>query len=398
MESPPHFNFRDVLAAPARALSAKQILVMTLFLLGAFAVYNIFVYLAFAVQGDNLDQVYDIYGLFPFARIGFHTLFAKVLFLLAIGASVFTVMLGFFAVSAINIEAIRGNRFMSPRKAIGFAFNRFGQLFLSELSIAVFVAFIVLLFVILGLVSRIPYIGEWLYIILFAIPNFIIALISVFILFVFSLTILLLPAVAAAERHGETFTAILETFSTIILQPFRWAGYTVYSLVAAKVCGFIFAYFAFRAVQFMTWAASIGGGSKITRLVKNGLANLPVKSDFTEGVFNILPGLNFGVDLTAWMGFPSHSVATHAMAVMLFIVFASILGYMLAIIAAAQARGYVALRYIKDNYSIANEKALFFTDEPVNDPVEKTVTDFSSRDGFDSTDENGTGAPPLDRE
>ncbi|MBW1678298.1 MAG: hypothetical protein JRJ79_17315, partial [Deltaproteobacteria bacterium] len=40
-----------------------------------------------------------------------------------------------------------------------------------------------------------------------------------------------------------------------------------------------------------------------------------------------------------------------------------------AIVAAGQARGYVALRYIKDGYSIAAEDSLFFKDEPVNEPV-----------------------------
>lgn len=373
MEPTPRFNFRDVLNAPAKALSAKQILVMTCFLLGAFVVYNLLVYLAFFVQGDDLGAIFDVYGFFPFSQIGFSNLISKALFALAIGASVFTMMLGFFAVSAINIEAVRGNRFMSPKQAIRFAFNRFGQLFLSELSIAVFVAFIVLLFVLLGLVSRIPFIGEWLYIVLFALPNFIIALMSVFIIFVFTLTILLLPAVAAAERHGETFTAILETFSTIILQPFRWAGYTAYSLVAAKVCTFMFAYFAFRAVQFMTWSASIGGGDKINRLVRAGLANLPLRNDVVDGIFQLWPGIGFGVDLSQWAGFPSRAVAAHAMAVMLFIVFASILGYFFAIIAAAQARGYVVLRYLKDSYSIAKEKPLFFKDEPVNDPVDEVL-------------------------
>jgi hypothetical protein len=57
------------------------------------------------------------------------------------------------------------------------------------------------------------------------------------------------------------------------------------------------------------------------------------------------------------------------MAFMLFLIFLSILGYTLAIVAAGQARGYVALRFIKDNYSIAAEDSLFFKDEPVNEPV-----------------------------
>jgi hypothetical protein len=117
-----------------------------------------------------------------------------------------------------------------------------------------------------------------LYVLLFAIPNFVVALFAIFIIFVLSLTVVLLPAVAAAERRGETFTAILETFSTIILQPFRWFGYTVYSLVAAKVCGFIYAYFAYRAVQFLIWSASLGGGERLGRLGQSGMAHLPFRS------------------------------------------------------------------------------------------------------------------------
>ncbi|MCP4537750.1 MAG: hypothetical protein GY832_11435, partial [Chloroflexi bacterium] len=36
---------------------------------------------------------------------------------------------------------------------------------------------------------------------------------------------------------------------------------------------------------------------------------------------------------------------------------------------AAQARGYVALRFMKDDYNIAEEPPLFFEDEPVNEKL-----------------------------
>ncbi len=369
MESTPHFNFRDVLWAPARALSAKQILVMTLFLLMGLGVYDLFTYLAYAVNGESVSRAFSVYGFFPFERFVFDSWSAQLLFATGIALSVLSVMLGFLGVGAINIEAVRGNRFFSAKQAIKFAFGRFTQVFFAELSIVMFVGFIILLFFLLGLVSRIPVIGEWIYILLFAIPNFIIAIISIFIIFVFSLTVLLLPAVAAAERRGETFTAILETFSTIILQPFRWAGYTVYSIVAAKACSFVYAYFAYRAVQLLTWSAALGGGVKIRRLVESGLANLPVKSDVCRETCNLLPEVQFGFDLYAIAGVPSDSMAVHAMAFMIFLVFASVIGYMFAIIAAGQARGYVALRYIKDGYNVADEDSLFFTPEPVNEEV-----------------------------
>jgi hypothetical protein len=370
MEAPPHFNFKDVLRAPAAALSAKQILVMTLALIVALLVYDIVTYLALALAGEPLSRAFAAYGVFPFDRLVIGSTVADIIHWFGIGLAVLVVMLGFFAVSALNIEAVRSNRFMSPGQAIRFALKRLPQIFLSELSIALFVGLIVLLFALLGLVSRIPYVGEWLYVLLFAIPNFVIALVAIFIILVLLLTVLLLPAVAAAERRGETFTAILETFSTIILQPFRWFGYTVYSLFAAKICGFIYAYFTYRAVEFLIWSASLGGGSRLTRLAQSGMAHLPIRSDLARETFNLFPGVPFGVDLRLLAGFPSDSAISKFMALMLFLVFASILGYTLAIVAAGQARGYVALRYIKDKYSVAAEESLYFKDEPVNEPVE----------------------------
>jgi hypothetical protein len=47
------------------------------------------------------------------------------------------------------------------------------------------------------------------------------------------------------------------------------------------------------------------------------------------------------------------------MAIMFFVIFVSVIGYGLAILAAGQARAYVALRYLKDGYKISDEKSLF---------------------------------------
>ena len=65
MEAAPHFNFKDVLRAPAAALSAKQILVMTAAVVGALAVYDVFTYLGLAISGYNLSRAFGVYGFFP---------------------------------------------------------------------------------------------------------------------------------------------------------------------------------------------------------------------------------------------------------------------------------------------------------------------------------------------
>lgn len=372
MEHPPTFAFPDVAWAPARALSAKQIGLMTLALLGGLAVYNIFSYLAFAVQGDSLSSVYSGYGFLSFSSSAFTGTISKLIFWLGAGLALYVVMLGLFAVAAINIEAVRGNRFFSAREAYRFTLSRAGQLARAEIAILLFVLFIVLLFFLLGLLVRIPFVGEWFFTLFFVIPNFVVALFTVFIIFVVILSILLLPAVAAAERRGETFAVILETFSTIIRLPLRWGLYTGFTLVAAKLCSFVYAYFCYRAVQFMTAATALGGGEKVPNLMKSALAILPVRSDFVYHITNIFPGIRFGFDIPAGSVWVEETVASHVMAAMLVIVFASVLGYALAILAAGQARAYVALKYIKDGYKVTDEESLFAAAaQPVSEPPEE---------------------------
>lgn len=374
MQFPLKYDFRDVLAAPAAALSAKRIFVMTLFLCAALAVYDIFTYLALVADGENIGSASSVYGAFPFDTFQFGGVAALIIFSTGAVLAVMVLMMGMFAVAAFEIESIRGHRFMGMRCAIGFGLNRFKQMFLSHLSIVSFLLLIVILVALFGLIGRIPFIGEWIFSIFFVIPGFILAIFTVFIILVLIISIILLPAVAAADRNGETFDSILETFSTIIRQPIRWALYTGYSAVAAKVCGFVYAYFCFRAIQFLTWGGSIGGGEKLTELVKAGANNLPLRSDAVQYTFNVFAGVDWGVDVAAWArGNFNDSPVSYLMAFMLFLIFASIFGYMLAVIATAQARAVVIIRYLKDNYKISDEKPLFFEEEHVNPKINEST-------------------------
>jgi hypothetical protein len=192
----------------------------------------------------------------------------------------------------------------------------------------------------------------------------------VFVFAVFQISFILLPATAAADRNGEVFGAILEVFSTVIRQPLRWLGYTAYGLIAAKVCGFVYAYFAFRAVQLSTWAAQIGGGEKLEKLVRGGLSHLPVKSEIVEQTLTVFPGVDWSFSLRAWARSGDSSAASYVMAAMLFVVFTSVIGYMLTVVASSQARAYIVIRYCKDGYKIGSEPPMFFEEEHINPPIE----------------------------
>jgi len=366
MERPPHYDYRDVLWAPAKALTAKRILTMTVFIGVAFVLFDAFVYLALAFEGENLKFVWGAYNIFPFVNFHLESLAASAVYAIGALAALLALMLGFLAVAEMDMEQIRGNRFLTFQEATQFALSRLGQMLVSEITIVAFLVFVAVVFALMGLISRIPFVGEWLYALFFAVPGFIVAILSVFTIAVLSVSVLLLPAVAAAERKGEAFGAILETFSTVIRQPWRWLGYTAYSLVAAKVCGFIYAYFCYRAVQFSVFFGKFGGGDRVEGLVRSGLSHLPANSQLVRDMFNIFPGIDFGFTIAPWLYGGSAEPVGYVMSFMILLIFMSIFGYIGSVLATAQSRAYMVIRFVKDDYRIHDESPLFFNEEPVN--------------------------------
>jgi hypothetical protein len=365
----------DAVQSPARGLSAKQILLATLSLIAGLLVFDFFRYLAYLEQGENLGLVFDLYGFFPFDSPPRGRVLAQLLYAVGIAGGVLCLMCGLTAVSIIHVEAIRGNAFMSPRKAIQFVRSRFRQLLSAVAAIVVFVGFIVVLFAIFGLIARVPLLGDLLFAVFFVIPNFIIALFAVFILFVAIIGIILLPAIAATDRTNESFGVILETFSTIIRHPSRWLGHTIISGGLAKIATFVFAYFSYRAIEFMVFAISIGGGEKIRRLVGAGMSLLPTDSPLFRFFFNIFPGVRWSFDFEKLTGPSGGGIAAHLVALMLFVIFAGIIGYFMSSLAAAQVYTYAGIRKAKDGHDLATEKPLFFEEEHVNAEIQPGKSD-----------------------
>ena len=88
-----------------------------------------------------------------------------------------------------------------------------------------------------------------------------------------------------------------------------------------------------------------------------------------QETFNIFPGIDWGISIAHWTRGNANDPVGYLMAVMLFLIFASIIGYFFAIIATGQARAYIVIRYLKDNYDLTAEPPLFVEEEPVNKPV-----------------------------
>lgn len=355
-------------------MKAKKIFVCSVGLLAALAVYDIFIYLAFLIDGRSLAAMFGYYCIFPFEILGFSSPVSVILYYIGIFGAMVMIMLGMLAATSCDFEELRGNPFFSAYDSIKFAISRSPQLLISICAVALFIMLIIFLGILVGLITRIPIVGELLFAVFFLFPNFVIAIFTVLIIFVFFVSFFIMPIAVAADRNKESFNSILESFLTITRHPFRWGLYTAFSLVAAKVCGFIYAFFSYKAIQLIGASAAIGGGEKIDKLMASAFSLVPLESEAVRFTMNVLPEVSFGFDIPAPAVVGTASVAGYILAAMLFLIFVSIWGYMLSVVATSQAFSFAVIKYVRDGHKITDEDSLFYEEEWANPIIDEENT------------------------
>jgi hypothetical protein len=344
MNLPTDNALKDLWLAPARGLAAKSVFVMTASQLAALIIYNLFFYSAHIMGGSRLSTVFAVFGLAPTFQPALRGLIPWGTYCVGISLSILVIMFGFTAVARIAARRLDGDRFYALGAALSFAKSRVKQLVLIEISVAAFVAFVLLLFTLAGLLGRIPVAGEWLYAIFTVFPVYFVALFLVFVLAVAAASVLIAPAVVAQEEEGETFQAILETFALVMRRPLRWLGYTAYSMVGGKLASFVYAYFAYRAVQFTAVAFGLTDGGAFRDLVRSALAHLPVDSGLIKLLTTVFPGVNIGFSLADFVQPGRDDAVVYVMAFMLTVIALTVSGYFLSVVATGQAYGYRLMR------------------------------------------------------
>jgi len=396
------FSFREIAAAPAKALELKKIFIGGLSLLVALAFYDGFVYLAVAVDGLTVRSFFSSHSFFPFSDIRFVTLSARALFSVGVLLGLYVILHGFLAIALISIEEFRGNRLCSARDGLRFSLSRWKQTSLALASIGLFLLFLLAFNGGLGLLARLPWIGPTLYSVLFVVPGFLVALFTVVVALIFVLALLILPAATAADRVGESFTSIVETFSTFLRQPFRWFGYTAFSFGAAKVCVWLLAGLSALSLKSFVWISGLTGGYAVQATFGGGARMLPLRGrlvDFTTALWPGLKvaGIEISFNITRWSKGGGEGVASLLMAVALVIIFACVWGYGLSILATSQAVAYVIIRKLRDDYDITAEDPQFLEPEWINPPLNETddaVEDHTNLTPTEAAEESETTETP----
>lgn len=223
------FSWRDVPRAAKLGFSAKKIALMVIGMFVATIVYALFEYLALLSCGKTLSEIWHAYRFvpFPFGEnfYGSWTVLGKILHFVAIFLATVVMILTGVAVSKVTYEQLKGDEFYEMSKAIKFALKEGRAAVFAPITLILMILAIIFVGVILGLIGKIPYLGE-IFLLLSSVPAFFGVILIVYLAFSFVLS-LFISAPIVATTKSDTFDTLFEVFSTLNSQNWRFVIYEV---------------------------------------------------------------------------------------------------------------------------------------------------------------------------
>jgi len=355
----PYFDIRDVFRAPRLALSGKKIMIQFFGLLIGYLGYMVFTYLSYLLSGISLSDVWESYKFLPLVDFTFANWYSWLVFLIGVVFFVFCWLLASAAVGKVTYEQLKGDEFYSAKDSLKFL-KKHGQTVLASPLFLIGVAIILILGgIVIGLLGKIPYVGELGLGVFFGVPIFAVALVCVYVIFILVFSFFLAPAIVATTKE-DIFEIIVQLFSTIWNQPWRYFLYTGVVLVLAKIGAFVSGYFCYRAVQLINWSCGIFMGIKLVDITDEALSYINFPEWFFGLFTNVFPGIDFRFHLpeTGWEGFLSwsESISAFLIGITLIPVIFGVLSYALATLSTGQTITYIILRRKKDEENLLERK------------------------------------------
>jgi hypothetical protein len=369
-----YFDVRDVFRAPRLALSGKKILLQFMGLLIGYLGYLFFSYIAFLTAGSGFAETWEYHGLFPMSGLPFTRWYSWVIFGLGGLFALICWLLASVMVGKLTYEQLKGDDFYSSKEALRFLKRNWSPVLLSPLSLLAFIAFVIVCGIIVGLLGKIPYVGEIGFGIFYLIPLFAAALFLAYVIFIFVFSLFLAPAIVATTKE-DTFETIVQTFSVIWNQAWRYFLYSGLLGVMAKVGIFIFGYFSFRAVQLIHLSCGILMRDKLSDIFEEALSYITIPTHLLNYFSNIFPGIKFRFHLPEigpgiflnWSG----EISAFLIAISLVFIIFTVISYGLAILSSGQTLTYIILRKKKDDENLLERKTEMEEEEERREAEEK---------------------------
>ncbi|MFQ5584237.1 MAG: hypothetical protein ACE5GL_07365, partial [Calditrichia bacterium] len=283
-----HFNYKDFFKAPRIAFNLQTIWANGIGLLAGYAIYLILTYLSLLIDGQGFSDTRTTFGLLPCGFAGPTGWIAR--FVASTGIAAFLAIFLFTntAVCRMSAMALRRELLYSWKEAYGFAFRRWLSALGAMLIFFFMIAFFSIGALLIGLVGRLPVFGE-LGVFLLTIPHFLITILLIFILFVTTAGLFLVPAVIAVS-DDDALGGVFQSFNLTFNQPVRFISYSLLTTLL-QFSGMILLALLIKAA-FLTFGKLLltGMGSKFGNISDHGFylldKSLPVLKDWLQYLFH----------------------------------------------------------------------------------------------------------------
>ncbi len=378
-----NFDWRDVFRAPRVAFSLQRMWIQVLGLSVGFLVYLVLTYLSLVLSGYQLSIAWAQFGLLP-CLFAIGDTFPWYAWALAGVGSLFfffTMLITNTAVARAIYMTSKGNSFYTWKESYAFAFRKLASIVLTPVSLLVLIGLMVLGALVVGLLGKIPFVGE-LGVSLLTILWMLGALILFFFAIVTIVAVILLPSIVATTDE-DAFEAIFQSFSISWSQPWRFLFYEAITIVLAFFAMGVFAFFIKEAVMIMnTMFASFMGGDFIN-FANNGQAMLQSWTILLQGIvdniYQAYSGLVFFsrefIKIPAQDLSVSVVISSYFYALSLLFVGAWVLSYGISSFTAGNTIAFMVLKKVKDEENLLERKdAEEETEEDEEPPEEQPVT------------------------
>ncbi|KPL18086.1 MAG: hypothetical protein AMJ92_09595 [candidate division Zixibacteria bacterium SM23_81] len=349
-----YFDFRDIFRAARFGFSGKKIGLQFLGLLIGYIGYAILTYIALIASGIGFAANWASYRLFPTIVASTLPWYGWVLYVAGLVFFVIMWLVYSTAAAKVTYQQLKGDDFYTAREALGFVGKNWKAVILSPLMVIAIVVFLLVCGIIIGLLGKIPYVGE-LGFALLSIPIFGVALFLVFLAVVFGVGIILGPAIVATARE-DSFETMIQFFSSIWSQTWRFVVYDVL-LGAITIAGvYVLGSFSYWALKLVYVVCGWTMGPKLHNMAMVAINWLPTKwaiwSLWSKGLW-----CGKLAAMTSYMPSPvtlqrAESVAAFIMGIFLVLIFGFVISYGLSIWSAGQTLIYLILRKRKDDENL----------------------------------------------
>ncbi len=349
-----YFDFRDVFRAARYGFSGKKILLQFWGFLLGYVGYFILAYVALLLSGIGLGATWATYRLFPAVVPGVLSWPGWIIYIAGIIFWVIMWLMYSTASAKITYQQLKGDDFYTARESIEFIKKNWKAIIISPIMIIIIMAFLVVCGIIAGLIGKIPFLGELL-VAVFTIPIWGAALFLVFLGVVFSVGMIMGPAIVATARE-DSFETMIQFFSSIWSQTWRFVIYNVLlgGLVVAAVYVFgLFSYWALKAgYVIMGWTM----GPKLHNIAVAAIDWLPTRmslwSLWDKGWWTGKLALISIYRMPRMELHGAESAAVVILGIFLLIIFGLVLSYGMATWSAGQTIIYLIIRKRKDDENL----------------------------------------------